>query len=237
MLAYVITLKGDEYSERVASRCIQSAEEHSLVVSNFYGVDRKQARSVMVEHNLEWSWANNNTKARTCPTTGLYQFPYTAADTTLADLDSKIGCSMSHYLLWKYCIERNEPLLILEHDAVFLKPLPEINFKGICQINDPAGATPKGNWWSQQMRKRGPGVFEKTWIRPKKERHIPDGLAGHSAYMIKPWAAQKAIDKYHELGVWPNDAMICKQLFPCLEEYYPFITKVVQAKSTSTTSS
>jgi len=64
---------------------------------------------------------------------------------------------------------------------------------------------------------------------------VPDGLAGNSAYVIKPFAAQELINKYHELGVWPNDATMCIQLFPYLEEYYPFITKVEQEISTSST--
>lgn len=85
------------------------------------------------------------------------------------------------------------------------------------------------------MQKRGAGVFEKTWITTPAERHIPDGLAGNSAYVVKPWAAQELINKFHELGVWPNDATMCKQLFPYLEEYYPFVVRVAQTKSTSIT--
>jgi hypothetical protein len=84
------------------------------------------------------------------------------------------------------------------------------------------------------MARRGSeGVFEKTWIRKPNERQIPDGLAGNSAYMIKPWSAQELIIKFYELGIWPNDATICKQIFPYLEEYYPFITKVNQTQSTT----
>jgi GR25 family glycosyltransferase involved in LPS biosynthesis len=230
MKAYVITLMNNEYSNQVADRCIASAAQFGLGVEKFYGIEKERALSVMTGCELEWTWAKDNTQERYCPVTGLYQFPYTTSD-----FRAKVGCSMSHYLLWKRCVEFDEPLLILEHDAVFLRPLPEVEFKGICQINDPAGATRKGSWWSGQMKKRGgEGVFEKTWVTAEKERHIPDGLAGNSAYMIKPHAAQELINKFHELGVWPNDAVMCKQLFPYLEEYYPFITKVVQTRSTTT---
>lgn len=229
MKAFVITLKGNLYSESKADTCISTGASCGVQVEKFYGVDKEHAYEVMHEEGLEWTWANNNEEARTCPTTGLYQFPYTASD-----LRAKMGCSMSHYLLWKRCVELDEPILILEHDTVFIRQLPKIDFRGICQINDPAGATRKGAWWSQQMKQRGgEGVFEKTWVTAEKERHIPDGLAGNSAYMIKPWAAQELVNTFHELGVWPNDATMCKQLFPCLEEYYPFITKAVQTKSTS----
>lgn len=229
MQALVITLAGNEYSMKVANRCIASAKKYGLDVVNFWGVTKNEARKVMEGNGLKWTWADNNTRNMICPITRLKQFPYNAVD-----LRAKIGCSMSHYLLWKLCVDSNEPLLILEHDAVFLRPLPDIDFKGICQINDPAHATRRGVWWSNKMKQRGNGVFEKTWVTTEKDRHIPDGLAGNSAYLIKPWAAQELIDTFHRVGVWPNDASICKQLFPYLEEYYPFITKVQQTKSTTT---
>ena len=235
MKAFVITLKDNEYSEQVAERCIQSANKFGLKVEKFYGVDRSVAKSVMKSHDLKWTWANNNTELMHCPKTGLRQHPYMGGGKP-APLDAKIGCSMSHFLLWKKCVELDEPILILEHDSVFLRALPEFDFKGICQINDPAGATRKGGWWSNQMKARGgTGVFPKTGILGKGEELIPDGLAGNSAYCIKPCAAQELIDKSYELGVWPNDAIMCIQLFLYLEEYYPFITKPVQGRSTTTT--
>lgn len=231
MKSFVITLKNNQYSEQCAERCIKSAKQYSIVVEKFYGVDKNNAHNVMAQYDLQWTWANNNTQKTICPISGLQQFPYKAAD-----LRSKIGCSMSHYLLWKKCVELQEPILILEHDAVFLRSLPQdINFKGICQINDPLGATRKGLYWSNIMKKRGGcGVFPKTKILEPGE-NIPDGLAGNSAYMIKPHAAQELIDAYKKYGVWMNDAIMCIKLFPYLEEYYPFITKVQQTQSTSTT--
>ena len=231
MKAFVITLKDDVYSESVADRCIQSADKYGLIIEKFYGIDREQAKQFMSDEGLEWTWANNDTEIMMCEKTGLRMHPYGSTD-----IRAKIGCSMSHYALWKKCVELDEPILILEHDSVFLRPLPEVEFNGICQINDPNGATRKGSLWSKRMQTRGTaGIHPKTWITEENERHIPDGLAGNSAYMIKPWAAQELIDKYYEIGVRPNDATMCQQLFPYLEEFYPFITRAIQGKSTTTT--
>ena len=237
MKAFVITLEGNSYSETKANECIASGKQWGITVEKFYGVDKHHAEQTMKDEGLEWTWAKNNTERDVCIISGLEQFPYTAANGTLAALSSKIGCSMSHYILYNVCVELDEPILILEHDAVFVRAMPtDPEFNGICQINSPLGATPKAQFWFNQMVKRGGfGAFEKTWIKSPHERHLPDGLAGNSAYMIKPWAAQEVIDKYHELGVWPNDAILCKQIFPYLEEYYPFITKVNQTQSTSVT--
>ena len=229
MKAFVITIYGDKYSETKANECMVSGAKHGIEVLIWHAVNKKIAEDAMTVEGLEWTWADNNTRKRKCPITGLQQFPYTAKD-----LRAKIGCSMSHYMLWKHCVRIDEPILILEHDAVFIHDFPhDVEFNGICQINDPAGATPKGGWWSQQMKQRGGvGVFEKTPMH-LDIKGVPDGLAGNSAYMIKPKAAQELINKTKEIGLWINDALICRQLFS-LEEYYPFITKVNQTISTTT---
>ena len=158
MKAFVITLEGNEYSEKKADRCIASGAKFGVEVDKYYGVNKKAARAVMRNLNLEWTWANNNQSPAVCPITGLHQRPYYNAN-----LDAKIGCAMSHYLLWGCCVDRDEPILILEHDAVFIRELPEFEFKGICQINDPKGAGRRGRFLRETMIKNNkPGVNPKT---------------------------------------------------------------------------
>jgi len=81
------------------------------------------------------------------------------------------------------------------------------------------------------MKQRGSGIFPKTVIPYHDKR--PDGLAGNGSYVISPSAATQLINKVDEIGLWINDAFLCRQLFPNLEEYYPFITQIQQEKSTS----
>lgn len=221
MKAFVITLLGHPYSEACAARCQQSA---NIEVQQFPAVGRDYAEQIMQRHCLRWTWAKLNNAHGVCIQTGLNQHPY-------GDRLAKIGCSMSHYLLWQRCVALNQTILILEHDAVFLRDMPEFEFEGICQINDPAGATHRGQAWSDYMRLRGDGVFPKTRVMEDPLR--PDGLAGNSAYVIKPWAAQELIDAFHKYGVWPNDATMCIQLFPYLQELYPWVTRVEQSESTT----
>lgn len=238
MKAFIITLKDNPYSETKAQECIRSSQKFShcdpLEIEVFYGVDKTHSRHVMEkEYGLKWTWAESNTRYTRCPITHLLQHPYKGAN-----LDSKIGCSLSHLKLWERCVELNEPILILEHDAIFIKrfPILDLHKLKLCQINDPDGSgTPKGNWWSSQMKDRNIlGIQEKTWVRNERERlDIPDGLAGNSAYVITPFAAKDLITTVKKVGIWPNDAIMCKQLFPYLQEYYPFITKVNQQISTS----
>jgi GR25 family glycosyltransferase involved in LPS biosynthesis len=226
MKAFVIVLPGNEYSEGVAARCIRTADEIGAIdVRRFHGVAKQDSEETMRRHSLKWAWTTD--EIRYCPISGLRQHSYGG------DLRALIGCTMSHYLLWLRCVELDEPILILEHDAVFIREFSKFDFRGICQINDPAGATRRGQFWHDAMVERGTaGVHAKTCITTPEER-IPDGLAGNSAYVIKPYAAWDLIGKCDEVGLWPNDAIMCRQFCHYLEEYYPFITRVEQAVSTS----
>lgn len=229
MKSFVITIQGHSYSEESANRCIASAHAYDIHVEKFTAVTKDTVKELMNKYRLKWSWANYNTENTICPYTGLEQFPYRSGN-----ILNKMACSISHYLLWRRCVEIDEDILILEHDAVFIEKLPNIDFNGAIQINNPAGGGFRGNQHSQYMIDRATiGVHPLTRKRPD-DSIIPDGFSGNSAYIVKPWAAKKFVDAFHEYGVWPNDATICLQLFPWLEEYYPFISIVNQTQSTST---
>jgi GR25 family glycosyltransferase involved in LPS biosynthesis len=208
--AFVIYVPGHRYSEACAERCIKSAFQP---VEKFAAVPAW----TMEAQGLRWTWGEGGA--------GLKHHPYGGGD-------ARISCAMSHQELWAICALMNEPILILEHDAVFLRPLPDIEFESICQVNDPDGATRKGAEWSARMKQRGPGIFPASWVTDPKDC-IPDGLAGNSAYMIKPHAAERLLHLYRELGVWPNDATMCKQLVRGMQELYPFVTRVEQTVSTT----
>lgn len=218
MKAYCIILAGHPYSEAVGERCVRSAAEVGGVeVEPFDATPADQAEAVLRWYGLRWTWmVENHTNLRHHRYGGHL---------------ARIGCAMSHYRLWRWCAETGLPALILEHDAVFLRKFEPFPFASACMINDPAGATRKGQWWSEQMKRRGPGVWPKT--RLPQDPLIPDGLAGNSAYVLQPECAEVLIDLYARLGVWPNDATMCEQLVPGLQEVYPFVTRVEQSISTT----
>lgn len=224
MKAFVITMLGDDYSEAMAARCIASAALHGIEVEKFEAVTKANARQVMDARGLQWTWPN--VEADVCPQTELKRHVYRTADPL-----ARVGCAMSHYLLWEECARAYEPILILEHDAVFLRGLPKLpEVFGAIMLNNPDGATPKGKWWRDQIAAKGPGVHQKTTVFTDGR---PDGLAGNSAYIISDAAARRCQYLYHLLGVWPNDATMCRQLVNGLMEVYPFVTEAHQTKSTT----
>jgi hypothetical protein len=125
----------------------------------------------------------------------------------------------------------NEPIMILEHDALFIKKFTaqETSAKvvGAYSINDPKGATFKSKDYSNKLKE---GFNSVPWVAPE---NIPQGLPGHSAYVITPWAARDIIQKQDSIGWWPNDAIMCKQLCNWLYVYKPFFTKTQGIKSTT----
>ena len=221
MKAFCIAIEGNEYSQRVARRCVESAQAVGVEVQLWPATTVETVADEMRRHGLKWTWANGNTSPSVCPVTGLKQHPYRTRDNRM-----RYACSMSHYLLWLHCCRLDEPILILEHDAVFLLSLPEIRYVGSAiMLNDPRGATPRGDAWAKRIEAKGPGIHAKSVVFEDAEL-VPDGLAGNSAYIIAPHAAAACVAAFDHLGVWPNDATLCRQIVGGLQECYPFVTKV-----------
>ena len=129
--------------------------------------------------------------------------------------------------------------MILEHDAIFHRKFTlnkiekNIEDGDVVMINDPRGATRRGQLYHNNIVKWSYGLRVVEGVNTPDENN-PDGLAGNSAYIITPKAAKKAIELQESIGIWPNDALLCKQLFPRkLKSYYPYITKVDQRQSTT----
>ena len=62
----------------------------------------------------------------------------------------------------------------------------------------------------------------------------PQGLAGHSAYYIEPEGAKELLDKVETYGMFPNDAYMCRELFPWIRVVYPYYTRISGESSTTT---
>jgi hypothetical protein len=83
------------------------------------------------------------------------------------DWRTKAACTISHMRLWQHCIDINEPIMILEHDANFITyfrykyiacsgtyKMPLANGEwtgGICGINSPIGTTRKARMFNTKV--------------------------------------------------------------------------------------
>ena len=152
-----------------------------------------------------------------------------------ANIKNRIACMVSHMRLWKECIDRDEPIVILEHDALFTRQFKisdlTNDFKGgIVGLNDPRGATRKsGEFHSKVSSKMG------LQSVPDLGDNYPQGLAGNSAYLITPHASKILMRKVKEIGMWPNDAIMNRQFFPWMQVVYPYYTTIQKGLKSTTT--
>lgn len=177
--------------------------------------------------NIPWTWQEGNDFK-----TGLYKRPYVANDEARV-----VACALSHFSLWKKCADGNESIMVLEHDAKFIRKfdisdLPD-NW-GALGLNDPVGNTRKGRLFDQKVKEMGEGIHRVPVIDSPNEPPLPMGLAGNSAYIIKPEAAKEVLETVADVGMWPNDAILCRQLFRWLKVINPYYTIVQRGLSTTT---
>jgi GR25 family glycosyltransferase involved in LPS biosynthesis len=225
MKAFVITLPTIE-SKAAANCCKRSA---TFDIETFDAVTPNTLTNLPGKWTYPWTSADERTER------GIYLSAY---QTVVRE--KRIACFVSHYRLWELCTKINEPVMVLEHDAEFIRKFDyskiQNQFTGeILGLNDPRHATRKSNIFHNTLKKQYKNkeiVVETPWVDDKK---VPQGLAGNSAYIIKPTGAKKLLDLVKELGMWPNDAIMCKQLMPdSLQCVYPYYTKVQGTRSTTT---
>ena len=235
--AFIITMINDHSSTVAARKCMQSIRNtesklDTYIQSATTPVDLKfQLKEVGLSLS-DWSYPKSPAETRIDLKTGLKITGYRAIDYTKV-----VSCFVSHIRLWRLCIDINQPIMILEHDALFTRKFRFDEIRdhftgGVLGLNAPQGATRKPHLYHDQVVKQNKSpVVDAPWIDSKE---IPQGIAGNSAYIIKPEAAEQLSNKVLDNGMWPNDALMCKQLFPWLQQAYPYYTTVQGLKSSTT---
>jgi len=114
--AYVITIKDNDISEKLAYRCIQSCEDVGQPVKLWPAFDGTDKRTVKVPDHLKneqyWRWIKQpNDKYST----------------------SQVAVFFSHLSLWAHCATIDQPIVILEHDAIMIQKLEQHNYYNCIQ--------------------------------------------------------------------------------------------------------
>jgi glycosyl transferase family 25 len=191
--AYVITMKGRSFSEELSKDCIASGKKFNINIEKFDAVHLDDVAPVYKKLNLR-------------------PFPKLKKS---RDTKGVRGCFCSHYLLWLKCIELNEPIMILEHDALFIRPIPKdiVNkFSELCNL-DAYSRTSKV--YEDHLK-----LFENYDViahQPKTQAHTfksgfhyydKECIKGLHAYIIKPQGAKSLIDFAKNKGVLPADVHV-----------------------------
>ena len=213
-------------SKRAFIKLCQSSKDvgnHGINPEIFSATYPEQVPELMARFKLTWNypWQGTETDLHT----GLKKSGYPTTNK-----NNRIACALSHYRLWAQCVHSNEPMLIMEHDAYFTDRLKgyyailDDNRWDIIGINEPRGNTRKAQVFHQKVYEAvDPEHSEASYVNDKIDIvpvptidsfDIPQGLAGNSAYIIKPNGAANLLLAVNKYGLWPNDAIMCKQLIP-----------------------
>lgn len=261
---FIITLIDNEVSTKAATKCVESIEKMSLPldVKTFKAVDHYEAERAMDFFKLKWTYPTGDDKevsfyVRNMYADGMFGTGYNLSlrPYKTKNINKRIGCALSHYSLWRYAELNNKPIIVLEHDAEFIfnryTDIALLNFpkkgKNIIGLNSPFNATFSAKIYDKNVRNAHLGyhslnsndfdLVNVPYVNPHRS-DIPQGLAGNSAYYLTPDAASSLLDLVDSVGLWPNDALICKQLAVIekirIRQVYPYMTKVQGTKSTTT---
>ena len=231
MKSFVIVVKDNEISELGYQELADSYLKygHYDGIEPYYAIESYKAEMYARGNGLDWNypWSGQKTDLKT----GLIKTAYPTADK-----GRRISCFFSHWYLWQKCKKLDEMICILEHDARFIKKLPsDRTFRNskydIIGINDPSMATRKSKLYHDKILE-GTQFFQP--VPTIDAFNVPQGLAGNSAYVMKPEGAKKMLELADEHGMWPNDALMCKQLIPTIGVTRNFYTRVQGLRSTTT---
>lgn len=105
--AYIIRIQGHAESEKLAARCARSCEEVGMPYQFFDAIDGtegflKVPDSLKNCSALKWLKVMDHELSIT-----------------------EVACALSHFALWVRCLEQDQPIVVLEHDAVLVKAFRE----------------------------------------------------------------------------------------------------------------
>lgn len=143
--AYVIAIKGNVESEKLATRCIQSCEAVGQPFKIWQAFDGTDKKNVVVPPHLEnqiyLKWIKQ---------------PNDKYSTT------QLAVFFSHFSLWAHCAFIDRPIIVLEHDSIMFKKLDTHNFYNCIQylgnkeqfVNNkvPIGLPPHGSIYNGHWR-------------------------------------------------------------------------------------
>jgi hypothetical protein len=184
--AFVITIVDNKHSTSLANRCIESCGKHGLDVEIFPATT---PRSDNFQELIEESGLDPNN-----------------FDNEWSRQDNAIACFLSHSRLWKHCVEINEDVLILEHDALMTSRLPPtLKVDKCCTLGKPSY-----------------GKYDAPitlGVGPLKQKPY---FGGAHSYVVTPRGAKELLEEIPNKSKIPDIYMNLED-FPWLQEYYPWL--------------
>lgn len=185
----IICLKESDISVKYTNECIEQAKKFNIRLEIFDGIHGNDSEKHINDLNIKRKW---NFKA---------------------GRKGVDGCFLSHFYLWKKCVEDNEPYLILEHDGYFIKPLPEDilnHFSDVLKLDNynPFKETYNTDINKDTNKKVSYIKYENSLVKNVSLNETGTYFKGAYSYIIKPHAAKKIIEFVYDKGFLPADVLL-----------------------------
>ena len=125
---YIISIQGNKVSEQLTQQCLASCEKVGQPnVNVFPAFDATGSKVKVQQHDL-------GLPVGELGSIKVPEFLQSQAFLNFLRLKrcdllmTQIACFLSHYSLWCMCLDKDRPIVILEHDAVMVKPFLRHNY-------------------------------------------------------------------------------------------------------------
>ena len=119
---YIISIEGNEVSQKLTQQCLESCQKIGQPnVKVFPAFDATDSPVKIQKHDY----------GKPIEEMGTIKVPEFLKNQAFINflrlrrsdlLMTQIACFLSHYSLWCMCLDKDQPIVILEHDAVMVKP-------------------------------------------------------------------------------------------------------------------
>lgn len=178
-------------SAAIAERCVSSGKKFGYDVELFPSVYWGNLSEIHTKLNITPKYTpvfnTNKHTSTTCPAV-------------------RMANGTTHFMLYRWSVKHNEPICILEHDAIFVGKIPDPKINGVIQIsshiNGQAGEEIwKGCTRALKMEKHQPS-FKFIWNNTQGVvRHPLSGTSGTSGYIMHHGAAKRMVDYIERDGI------------------------------------
>ncbi len=189
MKSFIIRLKNNSISEKYAAECVEQAKTFGIEIEYFDAINGLEYLSHLDKLKINPRYKFKKGRA------GVF------------------GCFLSHYYLWKKCVEDDTPFIILEHDGYFIKSLEDNileQFQDVLKLDDldPFSSSYEDLLNKQSNLSSSIKKYHNSTAKFLEKNQTGNYMRGAYGYIIKPHAAKKIVDWIAVNGFVPADNQI-----------------------------
>lgn len=190
---FIITLVEDPPSLEAAEQCRQSIHRHDGGAAEYFtAVDERHSEAVFKKYGIAWMNRGKRGSRKVL-----------------------MGCFSSHFLLWLKCIERDEPIMIFESDALCAGAIPSrLRFRHVINLLD-------GDYRRNCFVQNRAALFLDRKSYHGSTYYAAYAMPRTAAYAVSPDGARRLVKEALSGFARPADEFMTKGVVDIVEHHPP----------------